>query len=154
MLIKLLYQIASGAPCKLFPCDQNHFPKPLRRRKIQGQQQSHETFHYINPPIQPFLQEAAIRKIKALICDKRTKTICCPPIVAVRTPNLANPINSLNSLIPRDPTFLPRLQHRCGTAGDAQVVFDIMFLQTTHIENHSLGLVLEARQILLCRFGP
>merc|ERR1712223_2231081 len=34
--------------------------------------------NFRNPPSQA-VKEAAKRRIKALICDKRTKTICCPP---------------------------------------------------------------------------
>jgi len=78
-----------------------------------------------NPPSQA-IKEAALKKIKALICDKKTKTICCPAKfsttiqdnnVALRTPN-----RELNSIVPPDSKFLPRLRHLCGTAGDAQFI--------------------------------
>jgi hypothetical protein len=58
------------------------------------------------------VKEAAVRKIKGLICDKKTKSICCPDSdsgVSLR-------------LDPRAPTFLPGLENSCGITGDSQFI--------------------------------
>jgi len=59
------------------------------------------------------VKAAAVRKIKGLICDKRTHSICCP----------LHPDDSVNVRVDQSaPTFLPGLDQGCGTTGDSQFI--------------------------------
>jgi len=82
------------------------------------------------------VKAGALRKIKGLVCNKRTKSICCPmPMPASFTDNEIR-LHSLQierpgkekgpevsvRVDPGAPTFLPGLEHSCGTTGNSKFI--------------------------------
>jgi len=70
------------------------------------------------------VKAAAVRKIKGLVCDKKTRSICCPLHgVSPITHDPASKLASVSVRVdPRAPTFLPGLEDSCGLTGDSQFI--------------------------------